>query len=349
MREKKAERLLNLFLENPDGPQTPTQRKLAISLEVLLVKELGAEGLFRGNSRMPYHDMREWHDNGGWCLIPEWNYHGALNAYGSSPPGIYELNRYGMFLWDATEFVLSLWATDLILCMRGGNDAAEASYKDLKAMGFQEVIARSESHVARFFDDPVILDSFDEHAVTDGGYYLYSVFTGRELSRETKLAVTAGADVPYLNSFLFTLLREVGIQCGESCVDKEGWLRLDDPILRKMLMLLCSAYGSMDGGDTHFSVFSSQAIGKYFSNRRNLSPGKRSIMDGLLDIVMAGRREGAFNPGGLGSAWPCCVGGFSETHGTFLSAVAYRNAMSGSPWARCASALFHLLCRVWRL
>jgi hypothetical protein len=348
MKEKNAERLLGLFRSHPDGFKSLTEEKLSACLEIMLANEQRERNW--AGYEMPVNDCRGWSMGFIHDPSPEHRYYGAECLTGCSYEDFYVLNRYECFRWDATEFILSLWACDLLLNLKNGVKEVDAVYAELKAKGFQEILEKSDSDVRANFGDPEVLDGFDENAVTDGGYYLYQVLTGQRLSEKTAAAVAKGADVPYLNYFLLEMLGWLGNGADEKTRhDERGWLMVDDPVIRKVLMLICSSFGCMDGGCTTHTVVCSEAIAKYVNKeRRKLTPQRRAVMDGMLDVMLCGRSEGEFEGGGLGRKWPHAVNEISRSLGVFVSACAYNESgHPASPWSRHASAAFHLLYDEW--
>ncbi|MBR4604628.1 MAG: hypothetical protein IKO41_00165 [Lachnospiraceae bacterium] len=331
---KTARRLTDAFLT--EGlEESDTDRKLRFAILAILYKESGERRKMPGK-------LKAW-KNGGWtsgelfggrmCTYP-----GAASYMLTSPESIDMLNHCGMFLWEATEFVLAVWAMRLFLDLDG--ESVWHAYERMKAEGFQEIFnIVKRNPVSFYFEDPVIWDWFEENAVIDDAFYLYGVLSENPLPEDLRERVEKGADEKYLNSFLLRLLMDIG----QDCEDGDGWIFISDPVIRQAVLHMAITVTEMDGlAALHY--VSSKEMGWYLSGgAKMLSPKKRKVLDDLFGIMMEGRRD---RGNGLDSAMS--FEGMSAS-GEFVSCVMCEYGdFCENEWCDHASALFHLLVRQWK-
>ena len=333
---KTARRLTDLFLTEHFSQSAP-ESKLGDAVLAVICRGLGNGAPVKG---FTFWDgkkkkwLRSGYRGGRRSVLP-----GACCVCISSPPDVNQLNHSGMFPWEATEFVISVWAMRLLMEVEGGADAIAEAYRDMKRDGFQVLFDRVKRNpVSFYFDDPTVWDLFDENSVIENSLYLYEVFTGETLSPE--LTKNGGADLSYLNSFISRILSILEFECkyGEG-----GRIVIKDPLVREVTLMLTEVISDLDG-QTVFSLLKSREMGWYRScGKESLSRAKKNVLHDLFSIVMEGRRNDD-----LADCLTVCLEGMTMD-GEFLSCVTqdYGSLTEENPWAEHAGALFHLLARQW--
>lgn len=331
---KTARRLTDLFLTESCGKEA-VDRKLRFSLLAVLCGECGVTWPL---SRC----LKAWKE-GHWTKDgmlggQTYAYPGTTSCMMTSFENVVMLNHSGMFLWDASEFVLAVWAMRIFLDLKG--KSVERAYRRMKAEGFQtifEIVKRNP--VSFYFEDPEVWDSFEENAVIDDAFYLYGVLGEKPLPEDLRERVEKGADEKYLNSFLCRLLEEIGQPRKET----DGWLSIEDPVIRQAVRQMAVTITEMDGlAAMHF--ISSREMGWYLSGGAKVLHRKnRKVLDDLFNVMMEGRRD---RGNGMDSA--VSFEGMS-TSGEFVSCVMCEYGdLRENEWCDHASALFHLLVRQWK-
>lgn len=335
---KTARRLTELFLTEQRS-QSAAEAKIADAVLSVLCGVLGNEApakvitYWDGKKKKWLRSGYRWYGRNS--ILP-----GAYCVRISSPADVNQLNHSGMFPWEATEFVISVWAMRLLLEVEGGAEAIAKAYRDMKRDGFQVIFDLVKRNpVSFYFDDPTVWDLFDENNVIGDSLYLYEVFTGVTLPAE--LTKNCGADLSYLNSFIVRILSFLDFKCE---YEGKGRIVIKDPLVRAITLRLTEVISDFDG-QTVFSLLRSGEMGWYqMRGKEGLSRAKKEVLDGLFSIVMEGRR-GDDNADCLTER----LEGMTKD-GTLLSCVTqdYGSLSEENPWAEHASALFHLLARQWK-